>query len=113
MYHAFVAYKLRTGGMKATDHVTWAVVMNTHSTTPLAAYDAVDHRYWALANFSLRLPASYAAEVSFQDGGSYGIFRSSDGTHWVMTSYPGVPICPSIVPAVVAHLWHLVSYGAC
>ncbi len=109
----FVKYKLASHGMKKTDHIKWTRVRTTDPVGPLMAYDAVDHRYWALANFNLVLPASYAAKVSFQDGGSYGVFFRTTTGHWVMKGNAGIPLCPSIVPSVVAHLWALANYQAC
>jgi len=109
----FIAYKLHTNGMIASDKIKWSRVRPSDPLAPLVAYDASDHRYWALANFALVLPASYKAEVSFQDGGSYGVYVRTVSGHWRMKGYAGVPLCPSIVPPVVAHLWHLVHYGGC
>ena len=109
----FVQFKMTSHEMATTDHITWSRVRASDSVGPLMAYDAVDHRYWALANFNLVLPASYAATVSFQDGGSYGVFHRSAKGKWIMKGYGGVPLCPRIVPAVVAHLWHLANYPAC
>jgi hypothetical protein len=46
----FVKYQLARNEMNKTDHIKW-----TRSATgpvePLTAYDAVDHRYWALAHY--------------------------------------------------------------
>jgi hypothetical protein len=95
----FVKYKLASHGMKRTDHIKWTLVRATDPVGPLMAYDAVDHRYWALANFNLLLPASYAAKVSFQDGGSYGVFLRTTTGHWLMKGHAGIPLCPSIVPS--------------
>ena len=73
----FEQFKLTSHGMAATDHITWSRVRSSDPVGPLMAYDGVDHRYWALANFHLELPAIYAARMSFQDGGSYGVFHRS------------------------------------
>jgi len=109
----FIAYKLHTHAMVASDRIKWSRVRPSDPLAPLMAYDAADHRFWALANFALVLPASYKAEVSFQDGGSYGVYVRTVSGHWRMKGYAGIPLCPSIVPAPVAHLWHLVHYGGC
>ena len=76
-------------------------------------YKRQDSRYYALANYQLTGAPSYAAQVSFQDGGSYGIFVRSAQGHWYMTGSPGFPLCPNIVPATVARVWHLANYPAC
>lgn len=109
----FRAFKIDNHEMKGTDKVTWASPVGTKPVGPLIAYDEGDDRYWALANFNLVLPASYEAEVSFQDGGSAGIFYQVPGRHWVMTGHPGLPVCPAEFPALVSGLWGLIKYGAC
>lgn len=109
----FIKYKLSSHAMKSTDHVKWTKVRSSDPVGPLMAYDGVDHEFWALGNFQLLLPASYAAKVSFQDGGSYGVYYKTLTGHWIMKGYAGIPLCPAIVPAPVAHLWHLVKYGGC
>ena len=109
----FIAYKLHEHAMVASDRIKWSRVRPSDPLSPLIAYDALDHHYWALANFALVLPASYKAEVSFQDGGSYGVYVRTVSGRWRMKGYAGVPLCPSVVPAPVAHLWHLVHYGGC
>ena len=80
---------------------------------PLIAYDAVDTAEWAIASFNLVLPASYEAEVFFQDGGNMGIFNKVAGGKWFMTGSPGFPLCAKDVPSIVAHLWGLKNYPAC
>jgi hypothetical protein len=110
----FIAYKLHYKSMSATDKITWGQLLQPKGPNrPLIAYDAVDHRDWALAAFNLKIPASYKAEVSFQDGGNMGIFDKVGAGKWVMTGSPGFPLCAKDVPAVVAHLWGLKNYPAC
>ena len=110
----FLAYKLHNKEMVGTDRIRWGqVIAPSGPKRPLVAYDAVDHREWALAAFDLVLPASYEAEVSFQDGGSMGIFHKVVGGHWIMTGSPGFPLCAKDVPSIVAHLWGLKNYPAC
>ena len=111
---AFLKYKLHYKEMVSTDRIKWGQVISPNGPNkPLIAYDAVDHRWWALASFSLILPASYKAEVSFQDGGSMGIFNAPEFGQWFMTGSPGFPLCAKDVPSVVAHLWGLKNYPAC
>jgi hypothetical protein len=111
---AFLKFKIHNKEMLSTDKITWGQLISPNGPNkPLIAYDAVDHREWALAAFNLGLPASYKAQVSFQDGGSMGIFNKIGSGTWFMTGSPGFPLCAKDVPAVVAHLWGLKNYPAC
>ena len=111
---AFLKFKLHNKEMVATDRITWGqVIQPSGPKEPLVAYDAVDRREWAIASFNLVLPASYKAEVSFQDGGNMGIFNKVAGGKWFMTGSPGFPLCAKDVPSIVAHLWGLKNYPAC
>src|ERR1700686_3531603 len=111
---AFLKFKLHYKNMTTTDRITWGQVIEPSGPNlPLIAYDAVDHRDWAIASFNLVLPASYKAEVSFQDGGNMGIFNKVGSGEWVMTGSPGFPLCAKDVPSIVAHLWGLKNYPAC
>ena len=111
---AFLKFKLHYKEMVGTDRIKWGQVISPNGPNkPLIAYDAVDHRAWALASFTLVLPASYKAEVSFQDGGSMGIFNKIGSGQWSMTGSPGFPLCAKDVPSVVAHLWGLKNYPVC
>jgi hypothetical protein len=110
----YIAYKLHNKEMIASDRITWGQVIEPSGPkTPLIANDAVDRRDWAIAAFNLVLPASYKAEVSFQDGGNMGIFNKVAGGKWVMTGSPGFPLCAKDVPSIVAQLWGLKNYPAC
>lgn len=109
----YLAYKLHNKEMVSTDKVTWGQLKVPGPRQPLIAYDAVDHRDWALAAFNLALPSSYKAGVSFQDGGNMGIFHRIGSGKWIMTGSPGFPLCAKDVPAPVAHLWGLKNYPAC
>ncbi len=111
---AFLKFKIHNKEMLSTDRVTWGQVISPNGPNrPVIAYYAVDHRDWAIASFNLVLPASYKAEVSFQDGGSMGIFNKVGSGTWYMTGSPGFPLCAKDVPSVVAHLWGLKNYPAC
>jgi len=111
---AFLKFKLHYKNMTSTDRITWGQVVQPHGPKlPLIAYDAVDRRAWAIASFDLVLPASYKAEVSFQDGGNMGIFNKVGSGPWVITGSPGFPLCAKDVPSVVAQLWGLKNYPAC
>jgi hypothetical protein len=111
---AFLTFKIHYKAMTGTDRITWGqVIVPNGPNEPVIAYDAVDKRYWAIASFNLVLPASYKAEVSFQDGGNMGIFNKVGSGKWIMTGSPGFPLCAKDVPSVVAHLWGLKNYPAC
>lgn len=109
----FLSYKLHNKEMAVSDRVTWGQVKYPGPNQPLLAYDAADHRDWALAAFNLVLPSSYKAGVSFQDGGNMGIFYRIGSGKWIMTGSPGFPLCAKDVPAPVAHLWGIKNYPAC
>jgi len=111
---AYLAFKLHNKEMVGTDRITWGQVIEPSGPNlPVIAYDAVDHRGWAIASFNLILPASYKAEVSFQDGGNMGIYNKIGSGKWFMIGSPGFPLCAKDVPSVVAHLWELKNYPAC
>jgi len=111
---AYLTFKLHNKEMVSTDRITWGQVIEPSGPKlPLIAHDAVDHRDWAIASFNLVLPASYKAEVSFQDGGNMGIFNKIGSGKWFMTGSPGFPLCAKDVPSIVAHLWGLKNYPAC
>jgi hypothetical protein len=109
----FLAYKLHNHEIVSTDHVKWGQVLQNGPREPLLAYDALDKRTWAIASFDLVMPASFKAQVSFQDGGSMGIFYKIGVGKWTMTGSPGFPLCAKDVPKTVAQLWGLKNYPAC
>jgi hypothetical protein len=109
----FLSYKLHNKEMVSTDEVTWGQILQSGPRQPLMAYDALDKRTWAIAAFNLVTPASYKAEVSFQDGGNMGIFYKVGAGSWIMTGSPGFPLCAKDVPKTVAQLWGLKNYPAC
>ena len=111
---AFIRYKLHYKEMLSTDRIIWGRVRSRKGLVRAEiAYDAVDHREWAFANFNLVLPASMKAEISFQDGGSYGIFNRVGSGAWFMIGEPGIPLCAKEFPAVVARLWGMDTYATC
>lgn len=110
LLHTFVLYKLHNHQAEVSDRVSYA---NSDPAVPGGLLVADDPKHtvrWALASFQLAIPASYAAEVSFQDGGSYGIFQQRPGKPWVLSRLGTIPLCPSVVPKAVAHAWHLPTY---
>ena len=111
---AFIRFKIHYKEMLSTDRIIWGRVRSLHGLVRAEiAYDAVDHREWAFANFNLVLPASMKAEISFQDGGSYGIFNRVGSGRWFMIGEPGIPLCAKKFPAVVARLWGMQKYATC
>ncbi len=111
---AFLKFKIHNHEMAKTDRIKWSQIISPHGPNrPLLAYDAVDHRDWAIASFALISPASYTANVSFQDGGNMGIFNKVGSGKWVMIGSPGFPLCAKDVPSPVAQVWSLKNYPAC
>jgi hypothetical protein len=111
---AFLTFKIHNKEMLVTDKITWGQVISPNGPNkPVIAYDAVDRRDWAIASFNLVMPASFKAQVSFQDGGNMGIFNKIGSGKWIMTGSPGFPLCAKDVPSIVAHLWGLKNYPAC
>jgi hypothetical protein len=111
---AFIRFKLHYKEMLSTDRIAWGRVRSRKGLVRAEiAYDATDHREWAFANFNLVLPASMKAEISFQDGGSYGIFNRVGSGAWFMIGEPGIPLCAKEFPAVVARLWGMDTYATC
>jgi hypothetical protein len=111
---AFLKYKIDNKEMLSSDRIKWGQIFSPKGPNrPVIAYDAVDHRDWAIASFNLVMPASYKAQVSFQDGGSMGIFNKVGSGKWFMTGSPGFPLCAKDVQSIVAHLWGLKNYPAC
>jgi len=111
---AFLQFKIRNKEMLRTDRITWDSVSSPNGVRRVdIAYDAVDHREWAIASFSLVHPASLKAEISFQDGGSFGVFNKIGIGKWFMIWSPALPICPTEFPSVVAHLWGPKMFAAC
>jgi hypothetical protein len=109
----FLTYKLHNHEMVSTDRVRWGQILQHGPSEPLLAYDSLDQRFWGIASFNLVTPASYKAEVSFQDGGNMGIFYKIGAGKWIMTGSPGFPLCAKDVPKIVAQLWGLKNYPAC
>jgi len=111
---AFIRFKIHYKEMLKTDRITWGRVRSLDGFVRAEiAYDAVDHREWALADFNLVYPASMKAEISFQDGGSFGVFNRIGSGTWYMIGHPGIPLCAKDFPAVVAHLWGMDKYATC
>jgi hypothetical protein len=111
---AFLQYKVRHGEMLTTDRVAWGEVNAPHGLNKVdIAYDAVDHRYWAIAAFDLLHPASLKAEISFQDGGNFGVFNKIGSGKWFMIWSPAIPLCPANFPAIVARFWGRRIFAAC
>jgi hypothetical protein len=111
---AFLHFKIRHKEMLGTDRITWDSVNSPNGWRKVdIAYDAVDHREWAIASFSLVHPSSLRAEISFQDGGSFGVFNKIGTGRWFMIWSPALPLCATDFPSVVAHLWGSKMFADC
>ena len=75
------------------------------SGTPFAAHDNATQVDWLYLPVGPRMPASYLAEVSFQDDGSQWLLTRRPGQPWARVTTFGFPPCPRDVPASVATLW--------
>jgi hypothetical protein len=111
---AFIDFKLRHDEMIGTDRFTVARVRSRSGLVRAdIAYDAVDHREWAMVAFDLVYPASMKAEISMQDGGNYGVFNRVGSGKWFMLGHPAIPLCYKDFPSAIAQLWGLQSYATC
>jgi hypothetical protein len=114
MKAAFLKYKVQNHWMLSTDRVRGGRIVSSNRLNKLdMAYDAVDHREWAIAEFELVYPASSTAEVWFQDGGGMGIFNKVGSGKWFMIGSPVVPYCGEGLPSVVVRLWQFNIYSGC
>lgn len=73
--------------------------------TPRAAHDNATNRDWLYLPVGPRMPASYLAEVSFQDDGSQWLLTREPGKAWTRAASLGFPPCPREIPTAVAKLW--------
>ena len=111
---AFLQFKFRNKEMLSTDRITWSRVNSPYGLKRVdVAYDAADHREWAIAAFGLVYPASLKAEISFQDGGNFGVFNKIGSGRWFMIWSPALPLCATEFPPVVAHLWGPTVFAVC
>ena len=111
---AFLQFKIRNKEMLSTDRISWGAIRAPNGLSKVdIAYDAADHREWAIAAFDLLHPASLKAEISFQDGGNFGVFNKVGSGKWFMIWSPALPLCPNEVPSVVAHLWGAKIFAVC
>ena len=111
---AFLLFKIRNHEMLRTDRITWGRINSPYGKQKVdIAYDAADHREWAIATFGLVHPASFKAEVSFQDGGSIGVFNKIGSGKWIMIWSPALPLCAREFPSIVAHLWGPTVFAVC
>ena len=73
------------------------------------AYDPSTDTYWALASFAPSSTASMNAQVGFQDGGSYGMYKKVGSGSW-QVQQPGFPeICgeAKFFPQAVLTVWEI------
>jgi hypothetical protein len=73
------------------------------------AYDPSTDTYWALADFQPSSTASQNAQVGFQDGGSYGMYRKAGSSSWQVQQPGFPPICEEVkfFPQAVLMAWSI------
>jgi hypothetical protein len=86
-------------------------------TRPNSVYYAFDPRtgiHWAVANFNPSATLSEQQSVSFQDGGSIGVFRQAPHAAWQLLGGGGAPPdCTGYLPAAVRSVWNWPSGASC
>jgi hypothetical protein len=105
----FRAFKLSHDDMLASDHLVACAACGPI----LLAYDAQDHRDFAIVSVSFTGTMSSIAQVSSQDGGNTGLFWSEPAGPWVVWTNNLAPLCATEFPTVVARLWKLSQPGSC
>ncbi len=75
------------------------------------AYDEGTDAFYAYANFTTTPGASLEAQVSMQDGGSFGLFVRPSGSHWRFLTHGAVPMCLINlgIPVAVVAAWGIVQ----
>jgi len=85
-------------------------------TRPGSVYYALDPAtgmHWAVANFDPSPTLSLRQSVSFQDGGSIGVFREA-GASWRLLGVGGEPAdCSHYIPLNVRSVWHWAPTQGC
>lgn len=73
------------------------------------AYVPATDTYWALAEFRPSSTASLQVQVSFQDGGNYGMFRKVGSGAWQAQTPGWPPVCDEAqyFPTSVLRTWAL------
>jgi hypothetical protein len=73
------------------------------------AYDPATGTYWALAHFEPSSTASLNVQVSFQDGGNFGMFRRTGAGSWQVGIAGEPPVCGELkfYPQAVLMAWSL------
>ena len=100
--NAVVRYVTMTMQTEGRISITDAAV----ATGPVAAaHDNATNVDWLYLPVGPRMPASYLAEVSFQDDGSQWLPTRQPGKAWTRVTSFGFPPCPRQLPASVATLW--------
>jgi len=72
---------------------------------PLAAHDNATNVDWLYLQVAPHEPASYLAQVSFQDSGSQWLLTRQPGKAWRRVTDFYFPPCARMVPTSVATLW--------
>ena len=112
LLEAFKAHRVAQGAMKNAETVT---ICSTCGTPAIfEAYDAAQHREYALLYTQFVGSVSYPSQVAAQDGGMTGLFWRNGSRPWIVwtENVPGSP-CASMFPAVVSTFWGLQQFGYC
>jgi hypothetical protein len=87
-------------------------VTGTRPDSVYYAFDPATGIHWAVANFSPGPTLTEQQSVSFQDGGSIGVFSQAANSGWQLLGGGGAPPdCTSYLPATVRSVWNW-PYGA-
>lgn len=105
----FRAYKLARGEMLASDHLVACAACGPI----LLAYDAQDHRDYAVVSVKFTGEVSETAQVAAPDGGTTGLFWSVPAGPWIVWTNNLAPLCASEFPDVVSRLWRLSQPASC
>jgi low affinity Fe/Cu permease len=91
-------------------------VKRTRPDSVYYALDPVTGIHWAFANFDPSSTLTPQQEVSFQDGGSTGMFREPPNAGWQFLGSVGAPrstSCGGPIPASVLRIWNYPFGGSC
>jgi hypothetical protein len=89
-------------------------VTGTRPDSVYYAFDPSTGVHWAVANFNPSTTLSERQSVSFQDGGSIGVFRQAANAGWQLLGGGGAPPdCTSYLPAKVRSVWNWPAGPSC
>jgi hypothetical protein len=89
-------------------------VKGTRPNSVFYALDPATGIHWAVANFDPSTTLSLQQSVSFQDGGSIGVFRQAPNAGWVLLGGAGAPPdCTGYLPADIRAVWNWPAGPSC